>query len=311
MAEKKATKDLYAIKILNRDDVVRKNMVAQVLAERQVMSLSKTPYVVRLFYAFENMEALYLVMEYMIGGDLSTLLQAHGTFPEEWVRIYMSEAITALAYLHSNGVIHRDIKPDNMLIDEHGHIKLTDFGLSSIMIPGTDIDEMSSSTPNPPTEYMRHHRKRSSGNYFHPESPVQPRPILGTPDYLAPELLLGVKHGPAVDWWALGICMYEFMYGIPPFTAESPEAIFRRIQTLGKSERMIYMGQGVNIAAEIEFPEDEDTPASVDAIDFIRRSLDPDPSTRANAKGITASYKKSVSLAKTSSNSCQDTSFLH
>jgi serine/threonine protein kinase len=235
MAKKITTGDLYAIKILNREDVVRKNMVGQVLAERQVMSLSKTPYVVRLFYAFESQECLYLVMEYMIGGDLSTLLQAHGVLSEAWVRIYMSEAITALDYLHSNGIIHRDIKPDNMLIDEGGHLKLTDFGLSSIMLPENANAEKASGDASPPSEHTKHHRKRSSGNYFHPESPVQPRPLLGTPDYLAPELLLGVKHGPAVDWWALGICMYEFLYGMPPFTAESPEAIFRRIQTLGTS----------------------------------------------------------------------------
>ncbi|KAI9209256.1 serine/threonine protein kinase 15, partial [Polychytrium aggregatum] len=209
LARKMVTKDLYAIKILKKDDMIRKNMVSQVLAERKVLALSRNPFVVKLYYAFQSKEYLYLVMEYLIGGDLSTLLQAFGSFDEDMTRVYAAEVALALEYLHNNGITHRDLKPDNMLLNSEGHIKLTDFGLSRISVPG-EIDGASENILS---------RFNSS------------KPILGTPDYLAPELLLGIDHGPAVDWWAFGICVYEFLNGFPPFTGESPEVIFKNILT--------------------------------------------------------------------------------
>jgi serine/threonine protein kinase len=108
--------------------MVKKNMVNHVIAERRVLSLSRTPYIVKLYYAFQSKENLYLVMEYLIGGDLSTLLQAMGYFDEDMARFYTAEIVLALEYLHSLGITHRDLKPDNVLIDTDGHVKLTDFG---------------------------------------------------------------------------------------------------------------------------------------------------------------------------------------
>jgi len=113
LAKKKTTQDLYAIKILKKDDMIRKNMVSHVLAERKVMSLSTNPFVVKLYYAFQSKEYLYLVMEYLIGGDLSSLLQVFGYFDEDMAKIYFGEVVLALEYLHSNGITHRDLKPDS------------------------------------------------------------------------------------------------------------------------------------------------------------------------------------------------------
>jgi serine/threonine protein kinase len=112
LAEKNTTNDLYAIKVMKKDVMVRKNMVSHVMAERKVLSLSNNPFVVKLYYAFQSEENLYLVMEYLIGGDLSSVLAAFGTFEEDMVRIYAAEVALALEYLHLNSIVHRDVKPD-------------------------------------------------------------------------------------------------------------------------------------------------------------------------------------------------------
>ncbi len=196
VARKRTTRDLYAIKVMKKELLLRKNMTSHVLAERRVMSLAKNPYVVKLYYAFQSNEYLYLVMEYLVGGDVGSLLQAWGSFDETMTKQYLAEVVLALEYLHANGIIHRDLKPENMLITATGHLKLTDFGLA----------------------------RPASVDYSE-----QAGKCLGTPDYLAPELLLGKEHGNAVDFWSLGCCMYECLVGHPPFTDESPEAIFGKI----------------------------------------------------------------------------------
>lgn len=113
LAKKSATGDLFAIKVIKKDDMIRKNMISQVLAERHVLALSKNQFVVRLFYAFHSTDNLYLVMEYLVGGDLGCLLEAWGEFPEPMSISYMAEVVLALEYLHQNGIIHRDVKPDS------------------------------------------------------------------------------------------------------------------------------------------------------------------------------------------------------
>jgi tRNA A-37 threonylcarbamoyl transferase component Bud32 len=200
LAQKKTTKDLYAIKILKKSDMIRKNMVTQIFAERRVLALARNSYICKLYYAFQSKENLYLVMEYLIGGDISSLLQAFGTFEESMARFYIAEAVLALEYLHSNSITHRDIKPDNMLINAEGHLKLTDFGLSRI----SDMESSTSESAAPPILPVSATSTNSrASRKFHNSR------LLGTPDYLSPELLLGLGHGPSVDWWALGICLFE------------------------------------------------------------------------------------------------------
>ncbi|XP_023221005.1 serine/threonine-protein kinase greatwall-like, partial [Centruroides sculpturatus] len=123
---------IYAIKVMKKSEMINKNMVNQVLAERDALAISRSPYVVHLFYSLQSKQNIYLIMEYMIGGDVKSLLNIYGYFDEDMAIFYAAEANLALEYLHQHGIVHRDLKPDNMLINSNGHIKLTDFGLSKV-----------------------------------------------------------------------------------------------------------------------------------------------------------------------------------
>ncbi|XP_007555832.1 serine/threonine-protein kinase greatwall [Poecilia formosa] len=134
LARKKSNARLYAIKVMKKADMVDKNMASQMKAERDALALSKSPFVVHLFYSLQTAAKIYLVMEYLIGGDVKSLLHIYGYFEEDMAVKYISEVALALDYLHRHGIIHRDLKPDNMLISNEGHIKLTDFGLSKVKL---------------------------------------------------------------------------------------------------------------------------------------------------------------------------------
>uniref|UniRef100_A0A8C3TG87 Serine/threonine-protein kinase greatwall n=1 Tax=Chelydra serpentina TaxID=8475 RepID=A0A8C3TG87_CHESE len=125
---------LYAVKVVKKADLINKNMVHQVQAERDALALSKSPFIVHIYYSLQSANNVYLVMEYLIGGDVKSLLHIYGYFDEEMAVKYISEAALALDYLHRHGIIHRDLKPDNMLISNEGHVKLTDFGLSRVTL---------------------------------------------------------------------------------------------------------------------------------------------------------------------------------
>ncbi|XP_061613844.1 serine/threonine-protein kinase greatwall isoform X2 [Phyllopteryx taeniolatus] len=143
LARKKCNARLYAVKSMNKADMVDKNMTGQMKAERDALALSKSPFVVHLFYSLQTATKIYLVMEYLIGGDVKSLLHICGYFDQDMAVKYISEVALALDYIHRHGIIHRDLKPDNMLISNEGHIKLTDFGLSKVKLDGelklTDI----------------------------------------------------------------------------------------------------------------------------------------------------------------------------
>lgn len=260
LAAKKKTSDLYAIKVISKKDLVRKNLVNSAIAERNALAKAQNPFVVKLFYAFQSEENLYLVMEYLIGGDLSSLLRALQCFDEDMARKYAAEIVLSLQYLHSIGIIHRDLKPDNILINNDGHIKLTDFGLSRVGI----IDERGSPTSNLKLDPLLN---LSRSFEFEKNSTSSNHQIIGTPDYLSPEILLGEKHNKQVDWWALGVITYEFLVGYPPFTDETPEKIFDNILS-----RRLEWPTGYNISPE--------------AKDFVERLLELNPSKRLGAQGI-------------------------
>ncbi|XP_017261857.1 serine/threonine-protein kinase greatwall [Kryptolebias marmoratus] len=134
LARKKCNSRLYAIKVMKKADMIDKNMTSQMKAERDALALSKSPFIVHLFYSLQTATKIYLVMEYLIGGDVKSLLHIYGYFDQDVAVKYISEVALALDYLHRHGIIHRDLKPDNMLISNEGHIKLTDFGLSKVKL---------------------------------------------------------------------------------------------------------------------------------------------------------------------------------
>lgn len=243
LARKRATDDLYAVKVLKKSDMINKNMINHVQTERRILSLTQTPFVVMLYYAFESSDHLFLVMEYLIGGDLSSLLHESGPFREEVARFYAAELVLAIESLHQHGIIHRDIKPDNVLLDSEGHIKLTDFGLA----------------------YFKDSNPGVGGN--------DEGRILGTPEYLAPEILRHEDHGPEVDWWSLGVCLFEMLSGMTPFYAESASEVFDNILTYRHLEwGELVMGGSI----------------SLEARDLIVRLLEPDRNRRIQSADIKA-----------------------
>lgn len=228
LARKRVTGDLFAIKVLKKADMICKNAVDSILAERNILISTRNPFVVRFFYSFTCKENLYLVMEYSNGGDLYSLLRNLGCMDEDMARVYIAEVVLALEYLHSMSVVHRDLKPDNLLISQNGHIKLTDFGLSKVGLI-TSTDDLSGPTiintsllgdddPNLSTSHQKQKREER-----------RKQSAVGTPDYLAPEILLGMGHGATADWWSVGIILFELLVGIPPFNADHPQKIFDNI----------------------------------------------------------------------------------
>ncbi|KAM0836605.1 hypothetical protein ACQ4PT_062211 [Festuca glaucescens] len=222
LAKKRVTGDLFAIKVLKKADMIRKNAVESILAERDILISVRNPFVVRFFYSFTCRENLYLVMEYLNGGDLYSLLRGLGCLDEDMARAYIAELVLALEYLHSLNVIHRDLKPDNLLISRDGHLKLTDFGLSKVgLINSTD----DLSGPDVSSALAGDHQPTDAEQRAHKREQRQKQTAVGTPDYLAPEILLGMTHGQTADWWSVGVILFEILVGIPPFNAEHPQVI--------------------------------------------------------------------------------------
>ncbi|KAI9721422.1 MAG: rim15, signal transduction response regulator [Chrysothrix sp. TS-e1954] len=397
LSKKKSTGDYYAIKALRKQDMVSKNQVANVKAERAIlMWQGESDFVAKLFWTFPSKDYIFLVMEYLNGGDCACMIRALGTLPEDWAKRYMAEVVLGVEHLHDREIVHRDLKPDNLLIDQKGHLKLTDFGLSrmgligrqkralnvkpdqvaqdplkqgpfartasigssrsasfdfqAIPSPGTtpamtpvwqgdsgapSYFNLSREASNGSRDNIRHNSVQYSdaggdgeqlsaafrrmslfddllngsrrsprleeeepfdsymlqktnsgssppvGHSVHTPPPVSamlPPPMalfdpddinrrfVGTPDYLAPETINGVGQDEMSDWWSLGCILFEFMFGYPPFHADTPDQVFQNI-----------------LDRKIEWPEDEELQVSPEAKDLMDRLMCIDPSQRLGA----------------------------
>jgi serine/threonine protein kinase len=192
----KANGTLHALKVLKKDFIIRKNQVEHTKTERSVLGYIHHPYVVGLTMAFQTHDKLFFVLDYCAGGELFFHLGKLGRFPDQRAKFYAAQITLALEYVHKLGVIYRDLKPENVLLDSKGNIRLTDFGLSK--------------------ENVRGHSSGASS-------------FCGTPEYIAPEVLKRQGHGRAVDWWSLGALLFEMISGLPPFYSRNRETMFEKI----------------------------------------------------------------------------------
>ncbi|XP_061782079.1 serine/threonine-protein kinase LATS2 [Nerophis lumbriciformis] len=226
---------LYAMKTLRKKDVLNRNQVAHVKAERDILAEADNEWVVRLYYSFQDRDSLYFVMDYIPGGDMMSLLIRMGIFPEPLACFYVAELTLAIESVHKMGFIHRDIKPDNILIDLDGHIKLTDFGLCTgfrwthnskyyqkgshvrqdSMEPSDFWDDVSNCRCGDrlmtlEQQAIRQHQRCLAHS------------LVGTPNYIAPEVLLRKGYTQLCDWWSVGVILFEMLVGQPPFLAPTP-----------------------------------------------------------------------------------------
>jgi RAC serine/threonine-protein kinase len=195
LCREKATGQLYAIKVLKKETIIAKDEVAHTLTENRVLRTTSHPFLISLKYSFQTSERLCFVMEYVNGGELYFHLSRERVFTEDRARFYAAEILLALKYLHSQGIIYRDLKLENLLLDKDGHMKIADFGLCK--------EQISYGT--------------TTGTFC------------GTPEYLAPEVLEDSNYGRAVDWWGLGVVMYEMMVGRLPFYSLNSDELFELI----------------------------------------------------------------------------------
>jgi len=231
------TKTVYALKMLKKTEILRLNQVEHIKSERAILEEISHPFLVNLKASFQDSKYIYMLFEYISGGELFSRLRKDGRFSNDVALFYACEILLAIQYLHKKDIVYRDLKPENLLIDKHGHIKITDFGFAK--------------------------RIENDRTYT----------LCGTPEYLAPEIIKGSKvgYGKSVDWWALGILIFEMLSGYPPFYDNEPVGIYKKI-----------------IAGIIEFPRFFD----VKAKDLIRKLLNPEINFRLGVSDDGETVKK-------------------
>lgn len=181
------------MKVLKKSEVVRLKQVEHTNNEKMILERVEHPFLINMWGTFQDVRNLYMVMDYVVGGELFSVLRKSQRFPEHVARFYTCEVLLALEYLHSHAVIYRDLKPENLLLDSMGHIKITDFG------------------------FAKHIPQNMTWT------------LCGTPDYLAPEIIQSKGYGKAVDWWSMGVLMFEMCAGFPPFFDEDHIKLYGKI----------------------------------------------------------------------------------
>ena len=191
-ATERATGEIYAVKILKKTAVVKLQQITHILDEKKILTRISHPFIVNLKKKFQDTKYLYLYLEYIIGGEFFSWLRREGRFSNDHTKFYAAQITSIFEYLHTLDIVYRDLKPENILIDRQGYLKLTDFG-------------------------------------FAKEVRLKTYTLCGTPEYIAPEVLLNKGHGKGVDWWTLGILIFETLCGQPPFNDDDPMGIYQQI----------------------------------------------------------------------------------
>ncbi|OQS02043.1 hypothetical protein THRCLA_05554 [Thraustotheca clavata] len=201
------TRKVHAMKILKKENLVHDIQIERTRTERSILAAVEHPFIVGLSYAFQTSKKLFMVMDFVQGGDMYAHLRKFGAMSEQRARLYIAEIALAISHLHALDIVYRDLKPENILLDADGHIKITDFGLSHFLDP---------------PEYDEERDEQSTHNCDRSNSLCQvTHSFCGTESYMAPEMLLHLGHGKPIDWWCLGIVACEMMTGIHPFHAET------------------------------------------------------------------------------------------
>jgi len=247
----KGTDTPYAMKKLKKVKMIEKDQVAHVRAERNALVDSEIVYsdnvwVTRLYYSFQDANYLYLIMEFVPGGDMMTHLIKYDTFTEDQTRFFIAETILAIDSIHKLNYIHRDIKPDNLLLDKRGHIKLSDFGLCT-GLQTTRVSNLyqklegESKELNESDQSSLNISRSQRFSSWRGKRRVLAFSTVGTPDYIAPEVFSKEGYTEVCDWWSVGVIMFEMLVGYPPFCSETPQETYRKI---------------INWKHTLRFPED-------------------------------------------------------
>lgn len=235
LARKNDTREICALKILNKSLLVKLDETRHVLTERDILTNTRSEWLVKLLYAFQDPQKVFLAMEFVPGGDFRTLLNNTGYLVPPHARFYISEMFAAVNSLHELGFTHRDLKPENFLVDSKGHIKLTDFGLAAGTVSTDRIESMR----------MKLKNLQDLDNYELPSSSMSERQkifkesqghlnlansIVGSPDYMALEVLEGKNYDYTIDYWSLGCMLFEALCGYPPFSGSKPDETYYNLK---------------------------------------------------------------------------------
>ncbi|ODV88704.1 hypothetical protein CANCADRAFT_32224 [Tortispora caseinolytica NRRL Y-17796] len=281
LAREKATGKLHAMKVLSKAEMIKRNKIKRALAEQEILATANHPFIVTLYHCFQSDSYLYLCMEYCMGGEFFRALQTQAgkCLSEKDARFYAAEVTAALEYLHLMGFIYRDLKPENILLHASGHIMLSDFDLSKqtesngrptiVNSAGSTVSSSSSNSSS-----------RTTNNFFPAidtkacVADFRTNSFVGTEEYIAPEVIRGTGHTSAVDWWTLGILIYEMLYATSPFKGKTRNSTFANI-----------------LRNEVLFPDVKSPPISNVCKNLIRRLLTKDESRRLGSRAGASDIK--------------------